>query len=74
MKLPISATAPGLTGCRADVPRLPFLGAGIASELKLFDNLFFAGPAAVRRFACGGKLTAGRLSNYLTRTSRVAKR
>jgi hypothetical protein len=68
------------TAYRADMRRLPFPGAGIASELKPFDNLFFVGPAVVEnfgpflRFACGAKFTASRLSNYLTRTSRVTKR
>lgn len=52
------------TGYRADVRRLAFLGAGIASELKLLNNvpklsshfessvpgLFFVGPTAVESF------------------------
>jgi thioredoxin reductase len=52
------------TGYRADVRRLPFLSAGITSQLKLFNNvpelsshfessvpgLFFVGPAAVDSF------------------------
>jgi hypothetical protein len=82
------------TGYRADVRRLPFLSAGIKSQLKLIDNvpklssrfessvpgLFFVGAAAVNnfgpvlRFACGAKFAAGRLSNYLARTSRSTKR
>ena len=82
------------TGYRADIRRLPFLSAGIASQLKLFDNvpelsshfelsvpgLFFVGAAAVDsfgpaiRFACGAKFAAGRLSNYLARTSRFTSR
>jgi thioredoxin reductase len=82
------------TGYRADIRRLPFLSAGITSQLKLFDNvpelsshfessvpgLFFVGAAAVDsfgpvvRFACGAKFAAGRLSNYLARTSRITSR
>jgi hypothetical protein len=52
------------TGYRADIRRLPFLSAGVASQLKLFGNapelsshfessvpgLFFVGPAAVNSF------------------------
>jgi FAD-dependent urate hydroxylase len=52
------------TGYRADIRRLPFLGAGITSQLKLLNNvpklsshfessvpwLFFVGPAAVDSF------------------------
>jgi len=52
------------TGYRADIRRLPFLSAGITSQLKLFDNvpelsshfessvpgLFFVGAAAVNSF------------------------
>jgi lysine/ornithine N-monooxygenase len=52
------------TGYRVDIRRLPFLGAGIASQLKLSNNvpklsshfessvpgLFFVGPAAVDSF------------------------
>jgi hypothetical protein len=52
------------TGYRADIRRLPFLSAGITSQLKLFDTvpglsshfessipgLFFVGPAAVHSF------------------------
>jgi thioredoxin reductase len=52
------------TGYRADIRRLPFLSAGITSQLKLFGNapelsshfessvpgLFFVGPAAVNSF------------------------
>jgi thioredoxin reductase len=82
------------TGYRADIRRLPFLSAGITSQLKLSHNvpelsahfessvpgLFFVGAAAVNsfgpvlRFACGAKFAAGRLSNYLARTSRLTKR
>jgi Pyridine nucleotide-disulphide oxidoreductase len=82
------------TGYRADIRRLPFLSAGITSQLKLFNNvprlsshfessvpgLLFVGSAAVDsfgpvlRFACGAKFTAGRVSNYLARTSRLTKR
>ena len=52
------------TGYRADIRRLPFMSAGIKSQLKLFNNvpelsshfessvpgLFFVGPAAVNSF------------------------
>jgi thioredoxin reductase len=82
------------TGYRADIRRLPFLSAGITSQLKLFGTvpelsshfessvpgLFFVGAAAVDsfgpviRFACGAKFAAGRLSNYLARTSTFTSR
>jgi thioredoxin reductase len=68
--------SPGLTSQLNVFNNVPELSSHFESSVP---GLFFVGPAAVDsfgpvlRFACGAGFTAGRLSNYLARTSRLTK-